>query len=354
MRICLTLLFFVVTTFSVSQNTVCFTIEANPNSTDPALGGFTKYIKVLNCFEIYAEPTLSDAQVLHAAAIAAELLDNNEDGIVDDSNVYNELAASQAIMPMFSVEGSAAEIAFMDNYTGDGASAVLYADEVDPNNPGVWGSDATVEEILHTINHRGQVSVYPTAFDIIPNSSMMSAAMDSARGGQFITIPNPYPSDSWYHYDDQTCDYECMAIEYMYWSIVANMGLLDEAGICSGIANEWELCTQSLFQSTDVLMYALITDQQYKIPQNAPDGNYCVVSSHIDYSEHEVNIRFYPNPAKDVLFVIDEINTPLVIYNSIGQRVLCTRDQEIDISLLAAGIYVLEANGRRQKFEIQE
>ena len=54
----------------ISKNTVCFIVGSNPNSSDPALSGFTKYIKVLDCFEIYAEPTITDAQVLHAAAIA--------------------------------------------------------------------------------------------------------------------------------------------------------------------------------------------------------------------------------------------------------------------------------------------
>ena len=32
------------------------------------------------------------------------------------------------------------------------AGAVLYNNEIDPNNPGFWGNDASVEEILHTIN----------------------------------------------------------------------------------------------------------------------------------------------------------------------------------------------------------
>ena len=65
------------------QNTVCFNIEPNPNPNDAALSPFTKYIDVLGCFSVYAENTISDEKVLHAAAIVAELLDNNEDGIVE-------------------------------------------------------------------------------------------------------------------------------------------------------------------------------------------------------------------------------------------------------------------------------
>ena len=53
------------------------------------------------------------------------------------------------------------------------------------------------------------------------------------------------------------------------------MGVLDDTQTCNGIDNEWELCTPELFESTDVSMYAILTDPQYKIAQLAPDGNYC-------------------------------------------------------------------------------
>ena len=68
----------------MAQNDVCFEMQSNPNPFDPALNSFSKYVNVLDCFHIYAESSISDAKVLHAAAVAAELLDNNEDGIVDD------------------------------------------------------------------------------------------------------------------------------------------------------------------------------------------------------------------------------------------------------------------------------
>jgi len=269
------ILIFTLPLLGIAQNTVCFTIDPNPNTNDPALAPFTKYVDVLGCFSIYAESTISDAKVLHAAAVAAELLDNNEDGIVDDPAIEIQLTSKNALMPIFSSEGSSAENAFFNNYNGDGVSAVLYKNEIDPTQTGHWGDDATVEEIMHTINHVGHTNVYPSAFSMQANSSLMSTAMDDARGGQFMTIPNPYPASAWYHYDDWTCDYECMMIEYMYWALVSNMGILDDAQTASGIANEWEAYNTTLLQSMDTLMYALITDTQYKLPQLAPDGNYC-------------------------------------------------------------------------------
>ena len=265
----------------IAQNTVCFNIEANPNPNDLALSPFTKYVDVLGCFNIYAENTISDAKVKHAAAVAAELLDNDEDGIVDDPLIAAQLTNKNALMPLFFQDGNSAMNTFEYNYNGDGVSAVLFDDEIDPSQTGHWGSDATVEEIMHTINHVGHTNVYSSAFSLGPNSSLMSTAMDAARGGQFMTIPNPYPASAWYHYDDQTCDYECMMIEYMYWALVSNMGILDSPQTASGIANEWEAYSANLLQSMDVLMFSLITDAQYKLPQLAPDGNYCPIPSAI-------------------------------------------------------------------------
>ena len=265
---------FLLPTFIISQNEVCLEISSNPHPFDPALNAFTKYVNVLDCFHIYAEPSISDAKVLHAAAVAAELLDNNEDGFVDDPMVESALKNSESMMPIFSTEWSTAMDDVWDNYDGC-VSAALFNNEIDPSQPGHWGDDASVEEILHTINACGQLEVYPQAFGLAPNSSLMSDAMDIARGGQFINIPNNYPEEAWYHYDDWTCDYECMAIEYLYWCIVSHMGILDDTQTCNGIDNEWELCTPVLFESVDVSMYNIITDLQYKLPQMAPDGNYC-------------------------------------------------------------------------------
>ena len=71
-------------TFLFSQNEVCFDIQDNPQPNHPALNGFSKYVNVLDCLHIYAQSTITDEKVLHAAAVAAELLDNDEDGVVDD------------------------------------------------------------------------------------------------------------------------------------------------------------------------------------------------------------------------------------------------------------------------------
>ena len=265
----------ILTLFSfIFSNEVCFDIESNPEPLHPGLSNFTKYVHVLDCFHVYAEPSINDAKVLHVAAVVAELLDNNEDGIVDDPGIEILLRESNAMIPVFSSEFSPSMDDVWNYYEGC-VSAALFKNEINPSQPGYWGEDATVEEVLHTINVCGHVEMYPSTFNLAPNSSLMSDAMDIARGGQFINIPNQYPESAWYHYDDWTCDYECMAVEYLYWCIVSHMGLLDNIQICNGIDNEWELCSPELFQSIDLLMYDIITSSEYNLPHLAPDGNYC-------------------------------------------------------------------------------
>ena len=51
-----------------------------------------------------------------------------------------------------------------------------------------------------------------------------------------------------------------MAIEYMYWSIVSYMGILDDSQTCEGISNEWLPCSKEKLESMDTKVYALITD----------------------------------------------------------------------------------------------
>jgi len=319
--------------FIFTQNDVCFEIEANLNN-NSAFSCFSKYIRVLDCFDVYAQSSIPDEKILHVASVAAELLDNNEDGIVDDSILKNRLSDREALMPIFTSDGNSCMNSFENNYNGNGVSAVLFRNEIDPNNPGHWGDDATVEEVIHTINHVGHVSIYPSAFNINPNSSEMSDAMDIARGGQFLTVPNNYPEEAWYHYDDWTCDYGCMAIEYMYWSIVSHMGILNDTQTCNGIDNEWELCTPELFQNTDVAMYGLITNPIYKIPQLAPDGNYCPNQS--------VSGDINGDSIVNILDVISAIN---IILSISEYNVLADLNQDNTVDILDVILIVLIIQG---------
>ena len=89
-----------------------------------------------------------------------------------------------------------------------------------------------------------------------------------------MSAPPNYPDEAWYHYHDKTCAYQCMAIEYIYWAQVSNMGILDDRATCEGIANEWKPCLKTLLESMDELIFEVVRDPAYKLPQRAPDDKY--------------------------------------------------------------------------------
>ena len=94
----------------------------------------------------------------------------------------------------------------------------------------------------------------------------------SANLAQFTTIPNPYPAGAWYSYDDTTCDYSCMATEYMYWSLTSILGAQENR--LNEIGHEWKLNTAALVESDDPAVFQLLTDPEYKLPTILPDGTY--------------------------------------------------------------------------------
>jgi hypothetical protein len=98
--------------------------------------------------------------------------------------------------------------------------------------------------------------------------------MDLARGGRFRRVPRRYPEAAWYHYDDRTCDYECMAAEYLYWALTSHLGGQAFPGRAEEIAHEWECPTPELLATRDPGVVRLLTDPTLSLPRVLPDGTY--------------------------------------------------------------------------------
>jgi hypothetical protein len=168
-----------------------------------------------------------------------------------------------------------AEAAFSQpNASAFDSAQDLGADETRPAwhiNGQTGEFDASLEEILHMIQNSGYGKVYP---DIFSNNAgkALANAMDIARGGHFTTIPTPYPASAWYTYEDETCDYACMADEYFYWGLTSILGA--QANRLDRISQEWDLNTRELVQMLDPALFNLLTDPQYKLPTVLPDGTY--------------------------------------------------------------------------------
>ena len=231
--------------------------------------GFNRKVMVFG-IAIYAVPGIDDKRLLHAANIMAQYLDNDENGIVDNELVLEKMLANNAFMFMWNSESDFNNITMPENAIGQD----LGNDETVPEwhtNGQIGRFDASLEEVWHIITSTGYAYAYPDVFGEETGTSL-SNAMDIARGGNFTTIPNPYPSEAWYTYDDETCTYECMNTEYIYWSMSSILGAqtnrLDE------ISQEWDLNTIELVQNNDTAVYALLTNLEYKFPIILPDGTY--------------------------------------------------------------------------------
>jgi len=233
--------------------------------------GFSSTNRKVNVFgiDIYAVPEVNDSKLLHAANVLAQYLDNNEDGNVDNTIVHNMMIENKAFIIMWKNDND------LDiDPPNDRIGQDLGDDETNPNfviNNKQGQFDASLEEIWHIISHSGYSYAYPEVFGENPGTSL-SNAMDIARGGFFIQIPDSYPSNAWYSYYDYTCEYDCMVTEYIYWAITSILGAqenrLDEIG------DEWILNTAELVETTDTAIYSLLTADEYNFPTELPDGTY--------------------------------------------------------------------------------
>lgn len=225
---------------------------------------------------LYATSTVSDQDLLRAANVMAQYLDNDEDSIIDNPLVLNKMIENQSSMVLFGTENSKDQRAAFNsarNIEDQYKLQDLYGSEIHPNWNYDAPFDATFEEVLHLITHSGYSQVYPSIFGEQQGSEIANS-MDLARGGQFTSIPSSYSSDAWYSYDDRTCEYDCQVTEYFYWALTSLLGAQDFPGRLDEIGHEWKANTPALVQSMDPAVYAILTDTAYHLPTVLPDGSY--------------------------------------------------------------------------------
>ena len=100
----------------------------------------------------------------------------------------------------------------------------------------------------------GSHAAYPEYFgNSFDTESILTQAMDIARGGKFYDPPSEYPAGAWYKYSDESCNYNCQISEYFYWAVMANIGALDTSitSKCYPDKDEWNICTKSELKAKD-------------------------------------------------------------------------------------------------------
>jgi len=267
-----------------------------PLKTSP-VSQYAKYTTVFGV-GVLAHSSVTATQFQHLASVLAEWLDNDQDGCVDSPLVVSKMlsASPKPVMlaPGKGEPNNAAQNAM--ERAGVEPVALVFNDELLPNCAGPKATDncadASLEEVLHMVTSQGYAKAWPDIFSEGPQaqvaprpSSVLTTAMDVARGGKFQRPPSKYPSSAWYTYDDRTCTYECMATEYIYWGVSAWVGAL--VGRRQSIKQEWRFETREKLIAGDALMTALIRDTStYRLPSVSPTGSYYGTSTCSSGSNH--------------------------------------------------------------------
>ena len=217
-------------------------------------------------------------------------------------------------------------------YSENFNTQALYSVEIHTDGSSIEdGFDATLEEVLHLISQNGFAYAYPETFGEY-SGSIIATYMDAARGGFFEDVPDSYPDDAWYHYDDTSCEYACQITEYYYWALTSILGAQNyTGGIASRydeISDEWELNTPQKMQDRDPNMYDLMTSIDYLLPSILPSGNYTQSSA--------INISITSSLPSE----LDDIEPYFTRYVSVFGIHIVATDQVQDDRILHAA-YVL-------------
>eukprot|EP00747_Dinoflagellata_sp_TGD_P086432 gnl/TRDRNA2_/TRDRNA2_163283_c2_seq1.p1 gnl/TRDRNA2_/TRDRNA2_163283_c2~~gnl/TRDRNA2_/TRDRNA2_163283_c2_seq1.p1 ORF type:complete len:426 (-),score=47.05 gnl/TRDRNA2_/TRDRNA2_163283_c2_seq1:63-1340(-) len=309
---------------------------------------FAKYVPVLlgnvrdcpSCrgVQVVATQHVPDFKVERVANVLAEYLDNDpRDGVVDDFNVVMEMQKRGATMVMFanftelhkSHFGGLKSFDHVDveaDETGGSSLGRLSArvflaegvavSQEDPELRCIYNPDhicdAALEQVFKLVGDAGIKHAYPRQFGT-ERGSLLAVTMDQMIGdcGNAFDNTRSFPNcTGWFHYEDASCDYSCLVMEYLHHCVAsyngeyawqrADLGL-DHDGLCNDPghrAKEWELCFHSpdrrlsrkILKRVNPDAFALIFKQHFKIPRRFPKGNYIAGEDFPTLSAEAVNL----------------------------------------------------------------
>ena len=263
------------------------------------LGKYFPQVKDVFGIKIYASSSVDPVKVEHAAAITAEYLDSNHDGVVDDQRVVNSLLEFKSGIAIHQNEEEERKNKnkYLKIIKKHGVYLkALYGEEIRPVGSrfvaGSYEADGSLEEILHMITVKGYSFAYPNTFgfeDSFPGnteSSQLSIAARIARGGIDDDARESYPEHAWYRRFDKGCSWGCIVNEYIYWGLISylnglNQSCMDFDQVCddhldagSKFFNEWELNTPEKIKSRDKALQKVLTSKDYELPSRLPSGEY--------------------------------------------------------------------------------
>jgi len=297
-----------------------------------AFKGLTGYPWYTEAFGINVLGTQkAKSKLSHVATVLAELLDNDNDGCVDDPNMMTALQAFLKDMGGFKGTIFVQEVKDVPEGVQElmGPAAVLGGElnaekllnkaklftlqqlqpfEIKPQctkakQYTATCVDATQEELFHAITQYGYANAYKKIFGEVPPTlnSKIQLAMDKARGGKkILTTPSTlakYPTSAWYTNIDQSCNYNaddgCQVGEYIWFGFCSYSGLCEKLDGVAKYKNEFKYLKKSDLLAKDKLLSALFLastnkSASYRLPTIAADGKYtgcskCMRANEISY-----------------------------------------------------------------------
>jgi hypothetical protein len=221
---------------------------------------------------------------VHVANQYAQWIDWQGTGQPNNPDVWAQLKHYNATMVMFKSSGLAMDL-FMNKYPFDEKLDKHWFHphdtECDETPAARDGFDNAYCETLQQVFNMGYRAVFPDVFND-KKGSLVADAMDNLIGdcGHAYDGTFKYPHCTGkYHYDDKTCEYDCLLSEYEYWSLTTLLGgqdgtLVPPKNRCDDIADEWEQCSKSLLEKHDPAIVKILTDPKYNLPTKLPIGEY--------------------------------------------------------------------------------
>ncbi len=227
---------------------------ANASMTCPGQDVFGKSAIIFGHMLICAKDNISHEKLAHAAQVAAEWLDNDLDGQIDEPGLINSMKKSKPLLIMSQYEFTQQEIYKLESSFDDYLGQDLYGEET---KPGGYIRDATQEEVLHLVVNSAWSVLYPEIFGQETSSKVYKEWEKAERKG-------------YYSYGDPTCDNICKSSEFFYLSTAAYLHAKSELQ-----SDEMRIKSKQELQEKLPQTFNIIESERYNYPKNHwPTGQY--------------------------------------------------------------------------------
>tara|TARA_E500000178_G_scaffold257438_1_gene254008 strand:+ start:3357 stop:7412 length:4056 start_codon:yes stop_codon:yes gene_type:complete len=218
--------------------------------------------------------TVTDEAVIHAASLLGSYLDNNFDGVADNSTLYAEFSDGLTAIVVYA--NSAEEASLSSTLGAFAVNRTFGVYENEMNNYQLDGAsnnrNLVQEKIYKNLLVPKLTVLYPDLSTT--RQSVITDAMDAARGG-YQAGGQPgynYPPFAWYT-DATGLTYENLVYEYLYLLTASMAGSLEWRS--GSITSLFDPYNSLLLITDDTAGYNIVNDSTYNLPiTNQPSIDY--------------------------------------------------------------------------------